>query len=43
MIVDFVTRIGKDPFHKIILQPLNYKEEVLELRYAVNYFLSIKE
>ena len=43
MIVDFVTRIGKDPFHKIILQPLNYKEEVLELSYVVNYFLSIKE
>lgn len=26
MEVDFVTKIGKDPFHKVELQPINYKE-----------------
>jgi hypothetical protein len=47
LVVDFVTRIGKDPFHKVILQPLNYREQGPENeeipRYVVNYFLAIKE
>ena len=47
MIVDFVTRIGKDPFHKVELTPINYKEQGPQdeqfPRYIVNYFLAIKE
>ena len=27
MVVDFITRIGKDPFHKVELVPINYKEK----------------
>lgn len=47
MVIDFVTRIGKDPFHKVNLQPINYKdkgpENAITPRYIVNYFMAIKE
>ena len=47
MSVDFITRIGKDPFHKVDLVPINYHEKGPENspvpKYSVNYFLAIKE
>lgn len=45
--MDFVTKIGRDPFHKVDLQPINYKEKgpgnSKNPKYIINYFMAIKE
>jgi hypothetical protein len=50
--VDFITKIGKDPFHKVDLAPINYSEAgplaangscaTDPPRYIVSYLLTIK-